>query len=65
MRSPFTMVLLSVSLVSAPCTIRAQPWSYDFGTSTGSFSSGVSTTFLPATGTNGGTPRVRIGRWQF
>jgi len=61
MHSPFTMVLLSVSLVSAPCTIRAQPWSYDFGSSTGSFSNGVSTTFLPLTGSNGGTPRVRIG----
>lgn len=61
MRSPITMVLLSVSLASAPSSLRAQPWSCDFGSSTGSFSSGVSTTFLPPTGTNGGTPRVRIG----
>jgi hypothetical protein len=44
-----------------PCTTRAQPWSYDFGASTGSFSSGISTTFLPSTEANGGTPRVRIG----
>ena len=61
MRNPLTLILLSVSLASAPATTSAQPWSYGFGTSTGSFSSGSSTTFLPSTPSNGGTPRVRIG----
>ena len=43
---------------------RAQPWHYDFGTSTGSFStasSGDSTVFVPPAEFNGGKPRVRIG----
>jgi hypothetical protein len=43
---------------------RAQPWYYDFGTSTGSFStasSGDSTMFVPQAELNGGKPRVRIG----
>jgi hypothetical protein len=39
----------------------AQPWYYDFGTGTGSHTSGVSETFLPSPQTNGGTARVRIG----
>lgn len=40
----------------------AQPWNYNFGTGTGSHTSGISTTFLPTPETNGGTAaRVRIG----
>lgn len=39
----------------------AQPWYYNFGTSTGSHTSGVSTIFLPALPSGGGTARVRIG----
>ena len=38
-----------------------QPWYYDFGTSTGTFTSGASTTFLPTPQSGGGTARVRIG----
>ncbi len=39
-----------------------QPWTYDFGTGTGSWTSGASTTFLPAPQANGGTAaRVRVG----
>ena len=38
------------------------PWIYNFGTGTGSFTSGVSTTFLPQPQTGGGdSARVRIG----
>ena len=43
---------------------NAQPWSYGFGTATGTHSSGESTTFISALTslpTNGGTYRVRIG----
>lgn len=41
---------------------QAQPWSYDFGTSTGTFnSSTASESFLPAPATNGGKARVRTG----
>ncbi len=37
-------------------------WTYDFGTSTGNFTSNnASTTFLPAPLTDGGTARVRVG----
>ncbi len=61
MRKPLIIVLLGIGLASAPGTASAQPWSYDFGTSTGSFSSGASTTFLPPPPGNGGTARVRIG----
>lgn len=39
------------------------PWWYDFGTMTGSFTTGntVSTTFLPQPPTGGGEDRIRIG----
>ena len=40
----------------------AQPWSYNFGTGTGSWTAGVdSTSFLPAPDTHGGKARVRVG----
>lgn len=49
----------------AALTIRSAPaetiWTYDFGTNTGSFSSGESTSFLPAPPAGGGTARVRVG----
>jgi hypothetical protein len=61
MRTSLAWLFLSVTLGSTPGSTHAQPWSYDFGTSTGSFSSGSSTAFLPSTPGNGGTPRVRIG----
>jgi hypothetical protein len=61
MRKPFILVYLGIILALAAGTASGQPWSYDFGTSTGSFSSGSSTTFLPSPPSNGGTPRVRIG----
>jgi hypothetical protein len=41
---------------------QAQPWPYDFGTSTGTFnSSTASESFLPTPATNGGKARVRTG----
>lgn len=40
----------------------AQPWNYDFGTGTGSHTTGISTTFLPDPASGGGADaRVRIG----
>lgn len=40
----------------------AQPWTYDFGTGTGSHTTGASTTFLPDPPAGGGADaRVRIG----
>jgi hypothetical protein len=61
LRKPHIFVLLGICLALAHGIASAQPWSYDFGTSTGSFSSGSSTTFLPPPPGNGGTARVRIG----
>ncbi len=51
--------LLSLLLIGATESV-AQPWSYDFGSGTGSFtSSTASTTFLPTPAS--GTARVRVG----
>lgn len=36
-------------------------WDYDFGTGTGAFTGGESTTFLPVPPADGGTARVRVG----
>ena len=42
--------------------LSAQPWSYNFGTGTGTHSSGESVTFLPDPQNGGGADaRVRIG----
>lgn len=53
--------LLFAVMVMCGKVANAQPWNYNFGTSTGSHTSGQSTSFLPSTETNGGTSRVRIG----
>lgn len=39
----------------------AQPWTYDFGTTTKSHTSGAVTNFFPSTPSGGGTYRVRVG----
>lgn len=54
--------VLFISLLTA-LTGVAQPWTYDFGTGTGTYStaSGASTTFLTSTPSGGGTYRVRMG----
>ncbi len=54
MKTITIIILISTS-------VFAQPWVYNFGTGTGSFTSGVSETFLPSPQTNGGIARVRIG----
>ena len=58
----------SAALVAAATALSlARPapaeilWQYDFGSGTGTFTSGESTSFLPAPPTDGGTARVRIG----
>lgn len=47
------------ALCSGISSISAQPWSYDFGLTPGSFTSGASSSFLPPLPS--GSTRVRIG----
>lgn len=55
-------VLSIIYIVHNPDKVYAQQaWTYDFGTGTGTHTTGVSTTFLPSPQTNGGTARVRVG----
>jgi hypothetical protein len=60
-------LLAAITLAAVGLTAsngRAQPWHYDFGTSTGSFatpSGSDSTVFLSPAEPDGGKPRVRIG----
>ncbi len=53
-------VLVLPMLLSRPLT-AGTVWNYDFGSGTGSFTAGVSESFLPAPAADGGTARVRIG----
>ncbi|TVR12627.1 MAG: T9SS C-terminal target domain-containing protein [Balneolaceae bacterium] len=53
--------VLSVLIFINVDSFAQQTWTYDFGTGTGTHTSGVSTTFLPSPQTNGGTARVRVG----
>jgi hypothetical protein len=57
---PFGLIFYSFILFSV-IKISAQPWSYNFGTSTGSYTtaSSSSTSFLPTP--SSGTARVRVG----
>jgi hypothetical protein len=59
----FKKLLVFVTLIIVAFASNAQPWTYDFGTSTGTYNtaSGVSTSFLPTPPTNGGTASVRVG----
>lgn len=52
---------IAVLAVLFSISADAQPWTYDFGTGTGSHTTGASTTFFTGTPTNGGTYRVRVG----
>lgn len=52
--------ILLVGLVSFT-TALGQTWTYDFGSTDASHTSGVSTSFFPSTPTDGGTYRVRVG----
>jgi hypothetical protein len=59
---PRLLVALATAVCSLTSSARAETiWEYDFGTGTGTFTSGESTGFLPAPPTDGGTARVRIG----
>ncbi|MFA5805533.1 MAG: T9SS type A sorting domain-containing protein [Melioribacteraceae bacterium] len=55
--------LILILSLSINTILIAQPWTYNFGSGTGTYNtaSGTSTTFLPAPSTNGGTSFVRIG----
>jgi hypothetical protein len=59
---PALVAFSLVFIFSNPALLFAQlTWTYNFGTGTGTHTSGVSTAFLPAPQTNGGTARVRVG----
>ncbi|NPV36161.1 MAG: T9SS type A sorting domain-containing protein [Bacteroidales bacterium] len=58
MKRIFTYIL-SLSLFMPAMVVWGQPWTYNFGTGNGSFTSGNSTSFLPSP--SSGTARVRIG----
>jgi hypothetical protein len=55
-----SLILLMVGLDKVVLG-QDQAWTYDFGSGTGTHSSGVSTSFLPSPQTDGGTARVRVG----
>jgi autotransporter-associated beta strand protein len=57
----FLTALSIATALTVSASYAQTEWSYDFGTSTGTFSSGASTTFLPAPEVDGGTARVRVG----
>jgi hypothetical protein len=61
MRNLLTGVLAMVFVLGCAGIANAQTYTYDFGTSTGSHTSGASTSFFSDTPTNGGTYRVRVG----
>ncbi|MBX7051739.1 MAG: hypothetical protein K1X54_06875, partial [Flavobacteriales bacterium] len=60
MRNLFRALICLVGVLMLT-EIQAQPWTYDFGTGTGSYAtaSGVSTTLFTGTPSGGGTYRVR------
>ncbi len=60
------LTFLTMLFIFAFIGLQAQPWSYDFGTATGTYSTNnsASTEFLPAPSENGGTARVRVSNNQ-
>lgn len=52
--------LLAAALITASASADTI-WNYDFGQATGTFTTGESTSFLPAPPADGGTARVRVG----
>lgn len=60
MKKRFLLLLITGLFVSFS-SVFAQPWTYNFGTGTGSYTtaSGVSTTFFSGTPSGGGTYRLR------
>ncbi len=59
MKSLFTILILLTGILTT--NLLAQPWVYDFGTATGSFSTEGTSDFLPDPPTNGGSDQVRVG----
>ncbi len=60
MKSLFTIIILLTGILSS--NLLAQPWIYDFGTATESFTDASSTSgFLPDPPTGGGSDQVRVG----
>ncbi len=54
--------LLTIALtLGSTALLQGQTYVYDFGADTGTHTSGVSETLLPAPDTGGGTARVRVG----
>jgi len=61
MKKALTLFGLAIALIVSAAQAQTN-WTYDFGTNTGSFTTGASTnSFLPAPQTGGGTNVVRIG----
>jgi hypothetical protein len=64
MRRHFVWMAAAVTMLACSTRGQAQPWIFNFGTATGTFSTAntVDTSaFLPAPETNGGKARVRVG----
>ena len=55
------MMIWCMLLFGVQSDLWGQVWTYDFGTSTGTITSGASTAFFPSPPSGGGTYRVRIG----
>jgi hypothetical protein len=64
MRRHCVLVVGLVAMTACVATGWAQPWSYNFGSATGTFATAStidSTSFLPVPEPNGGKARVRVG----
>lgn len=59
MNHKYLCIIVAIAALFIADVALSQPWTYDFGTVTGSHTTGVSTAFLPAPPS--GTARVRIG----
>jgi len=60
-RCALTAVVVLSSVLTGRSLSAGTVWPYDFGSGTGTFTSGESTSFLPTPSADGGTARVRIG----
>jgi hypothetical protein len=58
LKNAIGLAFLGLFLLGAT-SVQSQPWTYDFGTTTGVHDAGVSETFMPAP--TSGTARVRVG----
>jgi hypothetical protein len=60
-KSMLPLFLWCFMLLGFQSDMWGQVWTYNFGTTTGSITTGTSTSFFPSTPSGGGTYRVRIG----